>query len=228
MQTLHSISQRLTTTTWLKKTATVLLISMIALSMMQSCNKDDDHTSMAMNSSKYVAFNSAVHQLWSDHMQWTYATVDAFFNNPDAVEAQLNRLLQNQKDMGAAIVPYYGQAAGDTLASLLTIHIQQAVPVLQAAKNGDQAALDKALADWNANAEDIADFLSAANPQNWKQADMREMMKGHITQTTTYAVDLLQKNYNKAVADYQTAYDHMMMMADMLAEGIAKQFPDKF
>ncbi|MBZ0100472.1 MAG: hypothetical protein K8F30_15435, partial [Taibaiella sp.] len=145
-----------------------------------------------------------------------------------ALQAHLDRLLQNQKDIGAAIASYYGQAAGDTLAALLTTHITQAPPVLQAAKDNDQAALNAALNDWNANAEDIADFLSAANPEQWEQSHLRTEMKAHITQTTAYAVALLQKDYPKAVTDYETAFGHMMHLADELSMGIAKQFPNKF
>lgn len=209
------------------KSVHLLLMALVMFFAFESCKKETVHDSHS-DSSKFVALNNTMHKLWSDHMQWTYATVDAFFNNPDALQAQLSRLLQNQKDIGAAIVPYYGQTAGDQLSALLITHINQAVPVLQAAKAGDQTALGKALDDWNKNAKDIADFLAAANPKNWSQNDMREMMSGHITQTTSYAVALLQKNYSKAVADYEVANHHMMMMADMLANGIAKQFPDKF
>jgi hypothetical protein len=174
-----------------------------------------------------VEFRATMQKLWSDHMQWTYATVDAFFHNPKALDAQLNRLLQNQKDLGAAIVPVYGQAAGDQLTKLLTTHIQQAVPVLTAAKNNDQPGLKKALDDWYANAREIADFLSKANP-NWKQEDMRSMMKTHIDQTTAYSVDLLKDDYTSAVKKYDEANNHMKLMADELSAGIIKQFPNKF
>lgn len=175
-----------------------------------------------------VELRGSMQKLWSDHMQWTYATVDAFFHNPNGLNPQLNRLLKNQKDIGAAIVPVYGQAAGDKLADLLTTHIKQAVPVLTAAKNGDQTALKKALDDWYSNAQEIADFLASANPKNWNQADMREMMKKHIDQTTAYSVDLLKGNYDDAVKKYDEANEHMKQMSDELSMGIIKQFPDKF
>ncbi|HYC27794.1 MAG TPA: hypothetical protein VEB42_03245 [Chitinophagaceae bacterium] len=212
----------------IRRTTTALAIAAVTLFTTQGCDKDETTPIPTLNSDGYKTLNTAMRKAWGEHMQWTYANVDAFFNNPAAVQAHLDRLLKNQKDIGAAIVPYYGQAAGDTLAALLTTHISQAPPVLQAAKDNNQAALDAALAAWYANAEDIADFLSAANPQQWPQAHLRDEMKGHIDQTTTYAVHLLQQDYTKAVTDYETAFNHMMHLADELSEGIAKQFPEKF
>lgn len=175
-----------------------------------------------------VELRGAMQKLWSDHMQWTYATVDANFHNQNGFHAQLSRLLKNQKDIGAALVPLYGQAAGDKLANLLTTHITEAVPVLAAAQKGDQQALKIALEAWYANAQEIADFLSAANPKYWKQAEMRDMMKVHIDQTTAYSVELLKNNYDEAVKIFDEANDHMKLMSDELAMGIIKQFPDNF
>ena len=208
----------------------MFLLLFIAISTMltfSSCSKDDDNFN-SLTTEKYVKYDNAMHKLWADHMQWTYATVDAYFNNPNALNAQLTRLLKNQEDIGAAIVPYYGQAAGDQLAVLLKGHINGAVPVLEAAKNNDQAALGVAVTNWRANAKEIADFLSGANPQYWEQSHMREHMDSHITQTTAYSVDLLQQNYSQAVIDYDVAFNHMMHQATYLAEGIAKQYPNKF
>ncbi|PKW00246.1 hypothetical protein ATK30_0343 [Amycolatopsis echigonensis] len=182
----------------------------------------------APNPQKQIALYTAMRTLWTDHMQWTYGTVKAFFHNPDSLQPTLDRLLRDQKDLGAAIVPYYGQAAGDKLAALLTTHIQQAVPVLKAAQANDKAALDKAMADWYANAKEIADFLSGANPKNWPTSATEPMMKEHIDQTTTYSVDLLKGDYTKSIKDYDAASEHMMMLSDTLAKGIIAQFPDKF
>lgn len=204
--------------------AGILIAAAIMTFAFQSCSKESiDPTATA----SYKVLNANMRKLWSDHMQWTYSTVDAFFNNPDGLNGPLNRLLQNQKDIGAAIIPYYGEDAGGQLTKLLTNHITGAVPVLTAAKEGNNEALTTALNDWYKNAQDIADFLANANP-NWKKEDMRHMMKTHIDQTTEYAVDLLQKDYSKAIKVFDEANEHMLMMADDLSEGIAKQFPEKF
>lgn len=208
------------------KTHAIFLLFLCLGTMLTSCKKDND--SNPLESTQYYSLQDGMRKLWNDHMQFTYATVDAYYNNPSGLSSSLNRLLENQKEIGAAIVPYYGQAAGDTLSALLTTHINLAVPVLEAAKNNDQPALNQALANWKTNANDIANFLSTANPKNWPPHDMQHMMEMHIDQTTTYAVDLLNKDYNNAIAHYDEANQHMLDMADDLAKGIALQFPEKF
>ena len=167
----------------------------------------------------------AMRDLWSEHMEWTYATVTAFVSDSPGFDASVNRLLQNQKDIGNAIKPFYGKAAGNQLTALLTEHIELAVPVLVAAKSGDSDALDTAVANWYENARQIGRFLAKANPA-WKGA--REMLKTHITQTVAYAADQLQGDYAKSIKDYDKAQGHMLMLADELSAGIIKEFPGRF
>ncbi|MBS1949167.1 MAG: glycosyltransferase [Bacteroidetes bacterium] len=181
-----------------------------------------------MKNPKVLELNSAMKELWSAHMYWTLITVDAYFNDPKGLGAKLGRLLQNQKDIGAAIVPFYGQAAGDQLAKLLTEHIQLAVPVLKAAKENDKAALDKAVNDWYANAKDIGSFLASANPKNWTAKETQGALEMHITHTIAYSVSILKGDYTQSFGGFEEALRHMLHLADILTEGIAKQFPDKF
>lgn len=211
-----------------KSTAKLLSLVAALVILVMSMTGCEKESMPSHDSTKKNQLKTAMRTLWSDHMTWTYATVNAFFNNKNSLQPTLNRLLQNQKDIGAAIVPFYGKAAGDQLANLLTTHIQQAVPVLQAAQAGDQTALGNALADWNQNAKDIANFLSTANPNNWPKKELEDMMLAHISTTVTYSVDLLKGDFQASISNYELANHHMMMMADMLADGIAKQFPDKF
>lgn len=174
-----------------------------------------------------VALYTAMRTLWAQHMEWTYATVVAFADDSPALDPTIARLLRNQADIGNAFAAYYGSAAGGRLTDLLQTHIKDAVPVLSAAKAGDRTALDQAVAQWYANAQDIADFLAAANPR-WRQADMRSMMRTHITQTVAYAADVLSGSFATAIAKYDVAETHMAEMADMLSAGIIQQFPHRF
>jgi len=89
-------------------------------------------------------------------------------------------------------------------------------------------ALANAEAAWYANAKQIADFLSSLNPAKWPTSATEPMMAEHISQTTTYSVDLLQGNYAQSIVDYDLAESHMDMMADTLTQGIIAQFHKDF
>jgi hypothetical protein len=102
------------------------------------------------------------------------------------------------------------------------------VAVLAAAKAGNMAALGTARAAWYRNGDEIADFLSAANPRNWPRAEMRPMMKRHLDQTLQEAVDRLAGRFAADVRDYEVVHAHILAMADMLSDGIVAQFPSRF
>jgi hypothetical protein len=161
-------------------------------------------------------------------MHYTVATVDAFFHQKKALQARLDRLIANQEDIGTALGSYFGEEVGDKVTALLTTHINRAVPVLKAAKADDQRALKKALDKWYANAKEIADAISAVNPDNWPTSATEPMLKTHIDQTTAYSVDLLKGDHVKAIAHYDKAVKHMMKLADTLAAGTIAEFPDRF
>jgi hypothetical protein len=167
-------------------------------------------------------------KLWEDHVTWTRLyIVSAVADLPDA-DATAQRLLQNQVDIGNAIKPYYGDAAGNQLTALLKDHILQAVSLLQAAKAGDASAVDAAKAEWYANADDIATFLSNANPKHWPLANMKAGMKMHLDHTLAEAIARLQGDTAADIAAYDAVHVHILELADLLSNGIIAQFPNRF
>jgi hypothetical protein len=175
-----------------------------------------------------LALHDAMRKLWEDHITWTrnvIISVDAGLPDLNTVVA---RLLQNQTDIGNAIKPYYGDAAGDQLTALLRQHILGAADVLVVLKAGNQTALQAALTAWYANAHDIAVFLSTANPKNWPLAEMDQMMKDHLDATTREAVARNQGAWSADVAAYDAVHLQILAMADMLSSGIIAQFPNRF
>jgi hypothetical protein len=166
--------------------------------------------------------------LWAQHMEWTRLAIVDFASGSAGFDTTAGRLLQNQVDIGNAIKPFYGQDAGAKLTTLLQVHITDFVGLFQAAKARDAAALESAKTAVYANAQEIADFLAAANPKNWSQDEMRSMMKEHIDQTISYGSAELSGRYAEGIATYDLAEQHMLMMADDLSDGIINAFPGKF
>ena len=175
-----------------------------------------------------LAFRDTMRQLWEDHITWTRLYIVSAIADLPEKDATTQRLLQNQVDIGNAIKPYYGDAAGDKLAALLKDHIVGAAALLSAAKAGDNAGVKAASDKWYANANDIAVFLNGANPKAWPLDAMKAGMKAHLDQTLQEAVDHLKGNYAADVTDYDKVHEHILMMADTLSDGIINQFPERF
>ncbi|MGE5461317.1 MAG: hypothetical protein ACM3WR_11930 [Solirubrobacterales bacterium] len=174
------------------------------------------------------AFHDAMRRLWEDHVTWTRLFIVSFVADLPDLQATTDRLLQNQVDIGDAVKPFYGKAAGNQLTDLLTQHILTAADLLAAAKAGDTTAFDQAKSDWYANARQIARSLHDANPDNWPLADLRSMMKMHLDLTLQEASDQLGGGYAASVADYDQIESEILDMADALSAGIIAQFPAKF
>jgi hypothetical protein len=210
-------------------TKLVLSALLFSLSLTFLPNTSSASASRQKNeSAKRMALQDAMRKLWEDHITWTRVfIISAAGDLPDKTAAT-NRLLQNQVDIGNAIKPYYGDAAGDKLTALLKEHITTAAEVVAAAKSNDSARLADANKRWSANGDQIADFLSGANPKNWPQAEMRSMMREHLDLTTKEAVARLHGDWAGDIAAYDAVHQHILKMADDLTKGIIKQFPNKF
>jgi hypothetical protein len=214
---------------------TLALVAAIALSPGTAAASEGhparNHGSVATSSvltARQAAFHDAMRKLWEDHITWTRLAIVSFAAGLPDLQATEARLLANQVDIGNAIKPYYGRTAGNRLTALLKDHILGAVALLQAAKAGDQAQIAKASTAWYANANQIADFLNRANPHQWSRKAMRSMMKTHLDQTLAEAQHRLQGNFAADIRDYEAVHRHILEMADMLSDGIIRQFPKRF
>jgi hypothetical protein len=180
------------------------------------------------NSDTAIAFRNDMRKLWEDHVTWTRLAIISLADGLPDQDASVGRLLQNQADIGDAVKPFYGDAAGDQLTALLNDHITTAAEIIIAAKAGDTAAVDEASARWYANGDDIAVFLNSANPEEWPLDHMKQMMREHLDLTLAEAVARLSADYAADVAAYDVIHVQILGMADMLSLGIINQFPKQF
>src|SRR2546425_987994 len=197
------------------KLLVVVVVSAVWLVPNASAAQRDDHARHAVTKAAHggaaAELRTSMRKLWTDHVVWTRDYIIAAVDDkPDAMAAA-NRLMKNQEDIGNAVAVYYGPAAGQQLTSLLKQHISIAVDLITAAKAGDKTAQKQADDRWQQNAVDIATFLSKANP-NWPRATLIDMMKMHLSTTTTEVVARLTKDWNGDVRAYDAVYDHILTM----------------
>ncbi len=178
-------------------------------------------------SPKMVQLKTDMQNVWINHTLWTRSYIVSALSNLNDQKDVLDRLLQNQQDIGNVIKPYYGEAAGNQLADLLREHITIAGSIVAAAKANNSAEVKKLEAQWHKNADAIAAFLSSANP-NWSFKALQEMLYTHLQYITELVQDYIKKDWKASIAVTDKNETHMIHLADMLTEGIVKQFPDKF
>jgi hypothetical protein len=212
-------------------TALVALFSALAALAISSGHTAHAHDTAARPGSitpKELALRNSMRALWEDHVTWTRLAVISLVSGTPDTEATVARLLRNQSDIGNAIKPYYGKAAGAALTAELRKHILIAADLIAAAKAGDQEKVAAEGARWQRNADDIAVLVSRLNPRQWKRAALASMLREHLRLTTNEVVARLQGNWAADVAAYDRIHTHALMMADALSAGLVAQFPRRF
>jgi LysM repeat protein len=165
--------------------------------------------------------------LWEQHVVWTRLfIISAVFGLPDG-QPVTNRLLRNPEDFRAALKPLYGEKTASRFADLLRSHLVIASELVKAAKAGDTKAAEKAEKDWYANADEIAKFLGSINPF-WSAGEWRKMLHEHLALTKAEAVNILSGKYEDGISTFDKIEQQALEMADVMTEGIVKQFPSNF
>ena len=186
-----------------------------------------EHANAAISPNE-LALRRTMDRLWEEHVAWTRLAIISLTTNAPDTQATVARLLQNQTDIGNAVKPFYGAAAGKQLTALLREHILIAADLIGVAQKGDQDGVAAQQARWTKNADEIATFLSNANPRFWKLGEMKAMMRKHLRLTTNEVVARLQGNWAADVKAYDRVEQEILQMSEMLADGLVGQFPSRF
>ena len=164
---------------------------------------------------------------WEEHVIWARCYIISLAANLKDREATVARIRANQHDIGRAITPFYGDAAGTTLTALLLEHIEQAAPVFKAIKAGDAALAEDAERRWYANGDQIATFLSGINPF-WPEKETQDMWYEHLRLSQNEAERRLSGDFVGDILEFDEALSQIIAFSDVLSDGIVRQFPDQF
>jgi hypothetical protein len=177
---------------------------------------------------KLADTRAALRDLWIGHVFWVRNVVDATFDG-DAAAARVaeGQVVANAKAIAGSIEPFYGKAASEKLFTLLAGHWGAIKGYLDASHAGDKAAADAAFKDLLANADEIAAFLGGANP-NLPVDVLKGLLTAHGSHHVQQIKEFKAKQFDAESKTWAAMTSHMYVIADALADGIAKQFPDKF
>lgn len=161
------------------------------------------------------------------HVYWSRMALQSeIFDQPDK-EFIVNRLMQNPNDFEAAFEPFYGEENAAKLADLLSNHLTIADEIVKDTMAGDTAAAADAEKRWYDNADQLATFLADINPY-WTVQDWQPMLYDHLDMLKTEAEDMISQNYEDSIDVFGNIEEEALEMADLMTQGIIKQFPQYF
>ncbi|PIQ83438.1 MAG: glycosyltransferase [Candidatus Omnitrophica bacterium CG11_big_fil_rev_8_21_14_0_20_63_9] len=183
---------------------------------------------LAPSSQSAIDFRLALRALWQYQVTWTRSYVVSVLSNLDDADSVERKLVKNQEQIGNVIKPYYGGLAGNRLAVLLREHIVIAVEIVRAIKANDQDALRNAQATGRENANAIANLLSRAKNPLWDRHSLEQVFYKHLEYVTMQVDYRLKQDWASEISAYDAGLQHVLLLADILAEGVVRQFPEKF
>jgi hypothetical protein len=171
---------------------------------------------------------AALRDLWVDHIFWVRnVSVAAIENHAAAMKASEEQAVANAQSLAGSIEPFYGPGAKDSFFKLLAGHYGAVKAYLLATVDGNASAQATATQSLTSNAEEIAIFLSKANPHLSKDA-VNGLLLAHGGHHIQQIQELKARNYASEAKTWESMKIHVYQIADATADALAKQFADQF
>ena len=209
-----------------------LLSTLVVVGMLTALGAPPAYSQMAApDPVKVATLKMALRDLYINHIIWVRSLVIATrLGEKGAVSEADEYGVKNAKAIGQSIAPFYGQAAADKFTTLFVGHYSAVKAYMRAAfANGfkGNAAMKKAAVDQlKKNGDAIATFVSSANP-NLPKAAVYGLLLTHAQQHIMSIDDTAKKDWGGEADMWDPMVKHVYTLSDALADGIAKQFPNK-
>jgi hypothetical protein len=198
---------------------------------LEAAHAHQDHSTAGkrlIRSAKASQTAAALRDLWIGHIFWVRNVSVAMLNKDDAAaKAAEQQAVANARSLAAAIEPFYGAAAKEKLFELLAGHYGAVKAYLLATAAADPAGQSRATETLTSNAEEIAVFLSKANP-NLPRDAVNGLLLAHGGHHIQQIQELRARSYGAEAKTWEEMKKHMYQIADTMTDALAKQFAKKF
>jgi hypothetical protein len=210
-----------------KKRLRLAILSMMVLLLVVPSLTFAQMKGPAVKPPSKVKLQRALRDLWVSHIFWVRNVVlSTKYGDKEAAKIAEDQVVQNAKEIANSIAPYYGKEASDKLFTLLAGHYGAIKDYMNAAFTGNKDGMKAASDKINKNAEEIATFLSSANP-NWPKQTLLGALIAHGGHHMAQIDAIQKKDFTSEAKVWDGMKNHIYKIADVLAQGIVKQFGPK-
>ena len=204
------------------------LLSSIGTASAAGRGRRKESAQHSSRSEKVSQTAAILRDLWVGHIFWVRnVSLAAFDKNDAAGKTAEKQAVANAQAIAASIEPFYGTPARESFFKLLAGHYGAVKGYLEATVAGNASSQSSATQSLTSNAEDIAAFLSKANPQLPKEA-LTSLLLAHGGHHIQQIQQLKDRKYDAEAQTWKEMKDHVYQIADATADALAKQFASRF
>lgn len=174
-----------------------------------------------VNSSGKTSLVSDMRLVWEQHIYWTRMLLISIADKMEDQAAITSRILQNPNDISAVFEKYYPTGARETIAGLLTEHLQIGAQLITALRDGEADLADSLNRQWYINADKMAEAFGNISPA-YNREELRSMLYEHLDLTTGEVSMRLARNYPADIEAFNKVEREAMIMADYFSAGLMR------
>lgn len=184
------------------------------------CSCEWNPSETPLGSAMLMDMKASIRKVFTDHAVYTnWLILDSLPNlNSEAVTATTNRLLQNPTDIGNLLTPIVGKSKSLRVEHLFTEHLKLAAKILTLINT--KQSIDKTVADFYKNGDEVAEGLSELNPTKLGLAYAKKLMHDHNEHVVQLVTIRTKKDYTGYIRRYDVYYKHILMFADSIYEAL--------
>lgn len=180
-----------------------------------------------MNGRQIMELSQDMRQAWMQHVYWNRMLLISIAERLDDQAAVTARLMKNPEDIAEIYGEFYPPEVAGAIKQLFTEHLGIGGELITAVRDQNQAEVTRLSHLWYENADQIAQMLSAINPQ-YQYEELRSMLYHHLSLLQKEISARLMGNYEADIQAFDEVEEQASDMADYLAAGLIRQFPQKF
>ncbi len=161
---------------------------------------------------------------FNQQVMWTrFYILSKTLNIEDLVYIK-NRLFMIPKDIGNVLGIYYGENIGNTFENLFYNQVSITIQMIDAyIQNASITLIEDIIKSADKNTYLIAKLLSQFNPY-FKQRELEDLFCCQLELIKEMVIKRINKEYLEEINSYDFIEYHVLMIADVITDGIAKQF----
>jgi hypothetical protein len=163
----------------------------------------------------FTSPKETLRKLWTDHAVYTKFVVLDLIEKLPNTDADTQRLLQNQEEIGKYIGTIIGDSNGLLLANLLKEHVNFGVTcILSLTQNSKVFAVCKQ--NLLHNSDEIGKFLHQIRPERRTEKELCDMFLEHNQCFLDMTVSQYQHDSSMVVKVFDAYYVHMLLVSDTI------------